>query len=78
MDLRKKLTEVFREVFYDDEIAITPDMTANDIDGWDSFAHMNLISLIEIKFNIEITDEEVVTLKNVGDILVMISNKKDR
>ncbi len=75
MPIVSQLNEIFREVFCDDEIAVTTEMTAKDIEGWDSFAHMNLISLIEVNFNIQITDDEVVTLKNVGDIIAVIAKK---
>lgn len=62
-------------VFDDDTIEILPDMTANDIDGWDSFAHLNLITAIENSFDIQIADDEVIRLKNVGDIIEIIERK---
>ena len=46
-DTYKKLTKVFREVFDDDSIELTPETTANDIDDWDSIEHINLIAAVE-------------------------------
>ncbi|GFO60319.1 acyl carrier protein [Geomonas silvestris] len=69
------LTAIFREVFCDDTLELNPAMTAKDIEGWDSFAHMNLVTLIEVRYNIAISDTEVLTLKNVGDIATLVSGK---
>lgn len=69
MELLEKMNEIFCEVFDDDAIRITPEMTANDVDGWDSLSHVNLIVAIEAKFNIKFNQKELLTFKNVGDLL---------
>ena len=46
------LTEVFRQVFADPSIILTPQTTADDVDGWDSLSHVNLIMAVENRFNI--------------------------
>ncbi len=69
MELLERLNKVFCEVFEDEDIKITPDMTANDIDGWDSLSHVNLIVAIESRFDIEFSQKELVTFRNVGDLL---------
>ena len=69
MELQERLNEIFCEVFDDDDIRIAPEMTANDIDGWDSLSHVNLIVAIETKFNIRFNQKELLTFKNVGDLL---------
>lgn len=75
MELIAKLNEIFCEVFDDDDIKITPEMTANDIDGWDSLSHVNLIVTIETKFNIRFSQKELLTFKKVGDLLDSIQSK---
>lgn len=75
MDILKQLTKIFWEVFNDEDIVLTRETTANDIDGWDSFAHLNLIMSIEEFFEIEITDEEAPGLQNVGDLIDLIGLK---
>jgi len=75
MELQDRLNEIFCEVFDDDEIKITPDMTANDVDGWDSLSHVNLIVAIESKFKINFSHKELLTFKNVGDLLNSIRSK---
>ena len=75
MELLERLNEIFCEVFDDDEIKIAPEMTANDVDGWDSLSHVNLIVAIETKFNIRFSQKELLTFKNVGDLLNCIRSK---
>lgn len=75
MSATEKLNQIFRQVFEDDEITISPEMTANDVDGWDSLSHINLITAIEAKFNIRFTRKELLTFKNVGDLQRSIENK---
>ena len=48
MTTMEKLNSIFCEVFDEDDLVIRPEMTANDVDGWDSLSHVNLIVAIEI------------------------------
>ena len=75
LDLIGKLNEIFCEVFDDDEIRIALEMTSNDVDGWDSLSHVNLIVAIESKFKIKFSQKDLLTMKNVGDLLICIQNK---
>lgn len=75
MELQKKLNEIFCEVFDDDDIKITPEMTSNDVDGWDSLSHVNLIVVVEAKFGIRFTQKELLTFKNVSDLMDCIERK---
>lgn len=71
------LNEIFQMVFDDDTIQIKPEMTSNDIDGWDSLSHVNLITAIEAKFDIRFTQKELLTMKNIGDLHSFITAKKE-
>lgn len=62
-------------VFDDDTIQIRPDMTANDVDGWDSLSHVNLIVAIEARFGIRFTQKELLKQRNVGDLISNIELK---
>lgn len=75
MDIRNELQEIFREVFFDDELEIFDEMTADDVEDWDSLSHLNLIAAIEKKFNIEFTTEEMLGAKNVGEFIGYIETK---
>ena len=75
MSILKPLNEIFCEVFDDDEIELTPEMTADDVDGWDSLSHVNLIVTIETRYEIRFTQKELLTFKNVGDLMKSIESK---
>ena len=75
MDTVTVLNGIFCEVFNDDSIMITRETTADDIDGWDSLSHVNLIVAVEMRFNIRIAVGEVQGLKNVGDLIDLINKK---
>ena len=75
MDVKDKLNGIFQEVFKDDTIKIKPEMTANDVDGWDSFSHITLITAIEIRFNVKFNLKEIMAFKNVGDLMRCIERK---
>ncbi|MFA5189848.1 MAG: acyl carrier protein, partial [Verrucomicrobiia bacterium] len=62
----EKLNGIFQMVFDNDEINIQPEMTANDVDGWDSLSHVNLILAVEKGFGIRFAQKELLTFKNVG------------
>ena len=70
-----KLNDIFCQVFDDDTINITPEMTADDVDGWDSLSHINLIIAVETMFKIRFTKKELLTFRNVGDLLSNIEAK---
>lgn len=75
MTTMESLNEIFRMVFDDDTIQIAPEMTANDVDGWDSLSHVNLIVAIEADFGIRFSQKELLTFKNIGDLLNCIDKK---
>jgi acyl carrier protein len=75
MTTKETLNQIFCMVFDDDSLQITPDMTANDVDGWDSLSHVNLITTIEARFNLRFTQKELLKQKNVGDLIAEIDRK---
>ncbi len=75
MDIKEKLNLIFREVFDDDEIAVSRETTADDVEGWDSLSHVNLILAVEEGFNIHFDDEELMNFENVGDMIDAIGAK---
>ncbi len=75
MDITEKLTSVFREVFDDETIVLSDELTADDVDSWDSLSHVNLIIAIEIAFNIEFKQSEILNFANVGELKESIMSK---
>jgi len=70
-----KLTTVFRDIFDDDSIAVTPSTSANDIDGWDSANHVNLIHATEAAFKIKFSSRELDEMATVGDMAVLVQQR---
>lgn len=75
MEIKERLQEIFRDVFDDEELEIRDDMSAKDIEDWDSLAQINLIIAIEKEFGVKFNLEEVSKLKNIGEMLVQIRTK---
>ena len=67
------INQVFRDVFDDDTISVNNTTTADDIEDWDSLEHINLIVAIEKKFGLKFTMNEVTTMKNVGEMVDIIT-----
>ena len=74
-EIYHRLTELFRELFADDSIELTPETTANDIDGWDSFNHISVIVAVETRFGVKMTTGEIENLANVGALVAAIKAK---
>jgi acyl carrier protein len=68
----EELIPIFRNVLDDDEIIITSSTTAQDIDGWDSLAHIRLIVAIEKYFGLRFTAAEISDIENVGEMTDLI------
>ena len=70
-----RLNKVFQDVFDDDSIRITPATTADDIEDWDSLEHITLISAVEKEFRMKFKMTEVTSMKNVGEMAVIIAER---
>lgn len=71
----RSLTEVFRDVFDDDSIVLSPATTAADIEGWDSMAHVGLIVAIEERMHVKFRSSELEALHNVGQLAGVLEYK---
>ena len=69
------LTKIFHDVFDDDSIVLRPDLSASDVEGWDSLAHIRLLLTIERKMGIKFNAAEAGKLKNVGELVELIDTK---
>jgi len=74
-EILANVQDIFRDVLDDDEIVLTPETTANDVDDWDSLSHIQLIVAIEKKFKIKFTSKEILSWSNVAEMIECIANK---
>lgn len=68
MTVMERLEEVFRTVFDDDSLVLTDDLTAADVPGWDSVAHVNLMFSIEQEFGVQFAGNQFSELRDVGEL----------
>ena len=74
-EITEKLTVIFHDVFSDNTIVLCDDMTASDVENWDSLTHMFMITKVEEVFGIKFKLRELNKLKNVGDLCNTIAEK---
>jgi acyl carrier protein len=78
-DTRARLQDIFREIFDDPKLLLRDEMTADDVEGWDSLAHVNLVIAVEQRFGIRLATAELSKTKepgsNVGSFVQLIEAK---
>ena len=70
-----RLDEVFQDVFDNEEIHVSDETTAEDIEDWDSLEHISLIVAVENAFGIKFGMGQVTRMKNVGEMADIILEK---
>jgi acyl carrier protein len=71
-----RMQNIFRDVLDEESLELRPDMTAADVEKWDSLTHINLIVAIEREFRVRFSTAEVASLANVGDLAGLIEKKQ--
>jgi acyl carrier protein len=71
----EKLTEIFRTVFNEDTLVVTDELTADDVERWDSLSHMLMITEVENEFSVKFKLKELNKMRNVGDMINAIKTK---
>lgn len=78
-DVRAELQEIFRQVFDDPTIVLKDEMTAADVEGWDSVTHIDLLIAVERAMGIKFATAEMSRLKepdqNIGSFIRLIESK---
>jgi acyl carrier protein len=74
-DIYAQLTTIFHDLFDDDSLALTPELTAADVPDWDSFNHINLIVAIESRFKIKFQTAELESMHTVSHLVDLIDKK---
>lgn len=74
-DIVARLTPIFRDVFNDNTLVVTDNMSAADVATWDSLSNINMIVAVEKAFGVKFSIKDVRNLKNVGELLELIKSK---
>ena len=75
-EITGNLKSVFEKVFQENDLTITREMTAQNIEKWDSLRHIQLITEVEMAFGVKFRLREVLSMKNVGDLIDLIHAKR--
>ncbi len=74
-EVMEKVNEIAKDIFDDDELELTDDTVASDVDGWDSLTHLSLLNEIEDEFGFKFAMKEVQGLNNVGELVDVITER---
>jgi acyl carrier protein len=76
-EIVSKLQGIFRNVLESDSFTISDNLTANDVEGWDSLSHMMILSEIEKHFSVKFKFADIRKMKNIGDMIEAIARQKE-
>lgn len=71
----KRVQEIMVDVFDDDDLTVTRDTSADDVEDWDSLSHIRLMVAVEREFGVKFTNAEIEQLQKVGDLIDLIDRK---
>ena len=74
-EILAQVQDIFRDILDEESIILTRETTANDVDEWDSLTHIQLVVAIEKHFKIKFTSKEILSWKNVGEMIDNINTK---
>lgn len=74
-EILKRVEEIFREELEQEDLVLSDETTADDVDGWDSLSHVQLVAAMEEAFGIEFKSREILSWDNVGDLIDSIGKK---
>lgn len=76
MSTIEQLTEIFQDVFDNDDIALEREHTAADVKGWDSVMNVRIMLEIESEFGVRFNAGEVAGFKSVGQLVDAIDARR--
>ncbi len=74
-DIYARLNNIFRDIFADDTIVVSPELTADDVPEWDSLSHIRLVLAVQKAFKVKFSAAQTANLKNVGELAELIRAK---
>ena len=75
MEIDQRITGIFRDIFENDALELSASTSAEDVEGWDSIAHISLIFALEEEFGLQFSSRELESMRNVGDLQSIVSER---
>lgn len=74
-EILKRVEDIFREELEQEDLVLNDETTADDVDGWDSLSHVQLVAAMEETFGIEFKSREILSWENISDLVDCIQKK---
>lgn len=74
-EIQNRVMAIIRDVLDDQSLVVTRETTADDVEDWDSLAHISIIIAIEKEFGIKFNLEELKPMDNLGGLLDVLQSK---
>lgn len=74
-EILSEVQDIFRDVLDNEEIVLNAETVADDVEEWDSLTHIQLVVAVEKHFKIKFTSKEILSWKNVGEMIDCIASK---
>ena len=75
MEIYQRLSLIFQDVFEDEALSAKPELTADDIPGWDSLTNLRLVLTVQKAFGVKFTAHEITSLNKVGELAALVQQK---
>jgi acyl carrier protein len=75
MSLDERLEELFQSVFHDETLRLTDETTTDEIPGWDSVAHVNLMFSIEEAFGVQFSENGLAEFANIRELKAFLRDQ---
>jgi len=74
-EIKKEVKIIFVSVLKNNNFEISDELTANDVDGWDSLSHMVIVTEVEKHFDIKFKLKDLNKLNNIGNLIDLVALK---
>ncbi len=77
-EIYAEVRTIIAEILDQPDLQISADTKADDVEGWDSFNHINIVVAVEAHFGVKINTAEIEELRNVGELVELIERKRKK